>query len=51
MPLNGRDSIYGLLAMVPGVQDSGSNPMISGSAYRGGTSITIDGANGDDALE
>jgi hypothetical protein len=50
MPLNGRDSIYGLLAMVPGVQDSGSNPMISGSAYRGGTSITIDGANGDDAL-
>ncbi len=50
MPLNGRDSIYGLLAMVPGVQDSGSNPMISGSAYRGGTSITVDGANGDDAL-
>ena len=50
MPLNGRDSIYSLLAMVPGVQDSGSNPMISGSAYRGGTSITIDGANGDDAL-
>ncbi len=26
MPLNGRDSIYSLLAMVPGVQDSGSNP-------------------------
>jgi hypothetical protein len=50
MPLNGRDSIYGLLMMVPGVQDSGSNPMISGSAYRGGTSITVDGANGDDAL-
>lgn len=50
MPLNGRDNIYGLLAMVPGVQDSGSNPMISGSAFRGGTSITIDGANNDDAL-
>jgi hypothetical protein len=50
MPLNGRDSIYSLLATEPGVQDSGSNPMISGSAYRGGTSITVDGANGDDAL-
>lgn len=50
MPLNGRDSIYSLLATEPGVQNSGSNPTISGSAYRGGTSITIDGANGDDAL-
>ncbi len=50
MPLNGRDSIYALLAMVPGVQDSGSNPMISGSAYRGGTSMTVDGANNDDNL-
>jgi hypothetical protein len=50
MPLNGRDSIYALLATVPGVQDSGSNPMISGSAYRGGTSMTVDGASNDDAL-
>ncbi len=50
MPLNGRDSIYALLATVPGVQNSGSNPMISGSAYRGGTSMTVDGANNDDAL-
>jgi hypothetical protein len=50
MPLNGRDNIFSLLAMAPGVQDSGSNPMISGSAFRGGTSITIDGANNDDAL-
>jgi hypothetical protein len=50
MPLNGRDSIYALLATVPGVQDSGSNPAISGSSYRGGTSMTVDGANNDDAL-
>jgi hypothetical protein len=50
MPLNGRDSIYGLLMMAPGVQDSGSNPMISGSAYRGGTGMTIDGAANDDML-
>ena len=50
MPLNGRDSIYSLLALAPGVQDSGSNPMISGSAFRGGTSVTVDGTNTDDAL-
>ncbi len=50
MPLNGRDSIYSLLATVPGVQDSGSNPMISGSAYRGGTAMTVDGASNDDVL-
>jgi Carboxypeptidase regulatory-like domain len=50
MPLNGRDSIYALLATIPGVQDSGSNPAIAGSAYRGGTAMTIDGASNDDAL-
>jgi hypothetical protein len=50
MPLNGRDSIYALLATIPGVQDSGSNPAIAGSAYRGGTAMTVDGASNDDVL-
>ena len=31
MPLNGRTSIYGLMAMAPGVQQAGSNPAIAGS--------------------
>ncbi len=50
MPLNGRTDIYGLLALAPGVQGSGSNPAIAGSAYRGGTGATIDGVSNDDAI-
>ena len=50
MPLNGRTSIYGLMAMMPGVQQAGSNPAIAGAAYRGGTGQTIDGVSNDDAI-
>ena len=50
MPLNGRTSIYGLMAMAPGVQGAGSNPAIAGAAYRGGTAQTVDGVNNDDAI-
>ena len=50
MPLNGRTSIYGLMAMAPGVQQAGSNPAIAGAAYRGGTGQTIDGVSNDDAI-
>ncbi len=50
MPLNGRTDIYGLLALAPGVQNSGSNPAIAGSAFRGGTGATIDGVSNDDAI-
>jgi hypothetical protein len=48
MPLNGRTNIFGLMALAPGVQQSGQNPSISGSAFRGGTSSTVDGASNDD---
>ena len=50
MPLNGRTSIYGLMAMMPGVQQAGSNPAIAGAAYRGGTGQTVDGVSNDDAI-
>ena len=48
IPLNGRTSIFGLMALAPGVQQSGQNPAISGSAYRGGAGATVDGASDDD---
>ena len=50
MPLNGRTSIYGLMAMAPGVQGAGSNPAIAGAAARGGTGQTMDGVSNDDAI-
>jgi hypothetical protein len=50
MPLNGRTSIFGLMAMAPGVQQAGSNPAIAGAAYRGGTGQTVDGVSNDDAI-
>ena len=42
-PINGRDNIFGLLALAPGVQRSNSNPLIAGSSFQGGTSATVDG--------
>lgn len=45
MPLNGRGSIYSLLALAPGVQRSAQNPVISASGvWFGSTNVTIDGA-------
>ncbi len=48
MPLNGRTSIYGLLALAPGVQSTGSNPMISGGGWYGSTNMTVDGVTNND---
>jgi hypothetical protein len=48
MPLNGRASIYSLLALAPGVQASGSNPMISGGTWVGSTNMTVDGVTNND---
>src|SRR5580692_142709 len=48
MPLNGRSDIFGLLALAPGVQNSGGTPRISGATTIGSYNETIDGA---DALE
>ena len=50
IPLNGRTTIYGLMALAPGVQGAGSNPAIAGAAYRGGTGQTVDGVSNDDAI-
>lgn len=48
MPLNGRGSIYGLLALAPGVQNAGSNPLIAGGATIGSTNMTVDGVTNND---
>jgi hypothetical protein len=47
-PINGRDNIFGLLALAPGVQRSNSNPLVAGSSFQGGTSATVDGISMND---
>ena len=49
MPLNGRNNLYGLLAMAPGVQAVGTNPLIAGNGGFGASNLTIDGVSGNDA--
>jgi hypothetical protein len=45
MPLNGRDNVYRLLGLAPGVLRSAQNPIISASGtWFGATNMTIDGA-------
>lgn len=48
MPLNGRQNLYGLLALSPGVQAAGQNPQISGSGGIGAVDLRIDGVSGND---
>jgi hypothetical protein len=48
MPLNGRGSIYSLLALAPGVQNAGSNPLVSGGTWVGSTNMSVDGATNND---
>ena len=48
LPLAGR-SIDALLAMAPGVETSGANPRIAGSAYWGGTNFTLNGIGVNDS--
>ena len=43
MPLNGRTNLWGMLALAPGVQLSGSNARVGGATWRDGTSETMDG--------
>ena len=54
MPLDGRSSIYGLLALAPGVMTTGQNPVISGGVWFGSTNLTVDGVSdidtGDERL-
>jgi len=47
-PINGRDNIFGLLALAPGVQRSTTNPLVAGSSFQGGTSATVDGISQND---
>ncbi len=52
MPLNGRGNIFSLLALAPGVQNAGTNPLISGGTWIGSTNFTVDGiANNDPSNE
>ncbi len=44
MPLDDRTTIFGLLALSPGVQSAGSNARISGNSWIG-TNETMDGVN------
>lgn len=48
MPLNGRGSIFGLMALAPGVQNAGSNPLIAGGATVGSTNMMVDGVTSND---
>ena len=48
MPLDGRGSMFSLLALAPGVQRSGSNPQVSGGTWVGSTNMTVDGVSSND---
>jgi outer membrane receptor protein involved in Fe transport len=48
MPLDGRGNIFNLLALAPGVQATGQNPMISGGTWFGSTNMTVDGIASND---
>lgn len=48
MPLNGRGDIFTLLSLAPGVQGSGSNPLIAGGTWYGSTNMTVDGVSDND---
>ncbi|MGH9655492.1 MAG: TonB-dependent receptor domain-containing protein [Bryobacteraceae bacterium] len=45
MPLNGRSTIFGLLALAPGVQNSGNTPRIAGATTLGSYNETVDGTS------
>jgi len=48
MPLNGRNNLWGLLALAPGVQAPNMNPLIAGNGGFGASNLTIDGVSGND---
>ena len=48
MPLNGRQNLYGLLALSRGVQGAGQNTLIAGSGGFGAVDLRIDGVSGND---
>lgn len=49
-PLNGRENAYSLMGLAPGVQRPNSNALISGSSFKGGANLTIDGISDNDIL-
>ncbi len=49
LPLNGRQNLFGLLSLAPGVQNPGTNPYVAGSGGFGAVNLTIDGVSGNDA--
>jgi hypothetical protein len=49
LPLNGRQNLFGLLALAPGVQNPGMNPYVAGNGGFGAVNLTIDGVSGNDA--
>lgn len=49
MPLNGRQNLFGLLALAPGVQNPAMNPYVAGNGGFGAVNLTIDGVSGNDA--
>lgn len=48
MPLNGRGNFFALLALAPGVQGAGMNPIIAGGTWFGSTNQAIDGMTNND---
>lgn len=48
MPLNGRQNLFGLIALSPGVQNPQMNPAIAGNFGYGAVDLRIDGVSGND---
>ncbi len=49
MPLNGRQNLFGLLSLAPGVQNPAMNPYVAGNGGFGAVNLTVDGVSGNDA--
>ncbi len=48
MPLNGRTSLFGLMALAPGFTRASVNPLTAGGTWAGSVNMTIDGASNTD---
>lgn len=48
MPLNGRSSLFGLMALAPGFTRASVNPLMAGATWAGSVNMTVDGASNTD---
>ncbi len=48
MPMNGRSSLFGLMALAPGYTRASVNALVAGGTWAGSANMTVDGASNTD---